>query len=135
LRLQALCRNLLYRQYREPTLPPWNLEPGELLRGGVERLLTAMRSQRPPAVRQFFGRVNQHTRWELNGLARRLDERPIVCPIDEQAVAEPSLSCGSSLTPNHRCVPQSIDGLLDDEREVFGLVRVQGLTHAAMRPK
>jgi len=129
-RLQALCRNLLYRQYRRLTLPPLNLEPDELLSSVVERLLKAMRSQRPPTVRQFFGLVNQHMRWELNDLARRLDERPVICPLDEEAVRAPSLSSASSLTPNHRRVLQAIEGLPDDEREVFGLVRVQGLTHA-----
>jgi RNA polymerase sigma-70 factor (ECF subfamily) len=130
LRLQALCRNLLYRQYRRLTLAPLNLEPDELLSAVVERLLKAMRSQRPPTVRQFFGLVNQHMRWELNDLARRLDERPVCVPIDEAAVPAP-LSAASSMTmtPNHRRVLEAIDSLPDDEREVFGLVRVQGLTH------
>lgn len=129
-RLHALCRNLLYRQYRRLTLPPLNLEPDELLSAVVERLLKAMRSQRPPTVRRFFGLVNQHMRWELNDLARRLDEYPAAQRIDEEAVRAPSLSSASSLTPNHRRVLEAIDKLPDDEREVFGLVRVQGLTHA-----
>ena len=129
-RLHALCRNLLYRQYRRLTLPPLNLEPDELLGAVVERLLKAMRSQRPPTVRRFFGLVNQHMRWELNDLARRLDEHPAALRIDEEAVRAPSLSSASSLTPNHRRVLEVIDNLPDDEREVFGLVRVQGLTHA-----
>ena len=129
-RLHALCRNLLYRQYRRLTLPPLNLEPDELLSAVVERLLKAMRSQRPPTVRQFFGLVNQHMRWELNDLARRLDEHPAALRIDEEAVRAPSsLSDASTLTPTHRRVLQVIDNLPDDEREVFGLVRVQGLTH------
>ena len=67
-------------------------------------------------------------RWELNDLARRLDERPAELPLDEQAVGA-SLSSASALTPNHRRVLEAIDHLPDDEREVFGLVRVQGLTH------
>jgi RNA polymerase sigma-70 factor (ECF subfamily) len=29
---------------------------------------------RPTNVRQFFALANQHLRWELNDLARRLDE-------------------------------------------------------------
>jgi RNA polymerase sigma-70 factor (ECF subfamily) len=69
-------------------------------------------------------------RWELNDLARRLDEHPAALRIDEEAVRAPSLSSTSSLTPSHRGVLQAIDDLPDDEREVFGLVRVQGLTHA-----
>ena len=128
-RLHALCRNLLYRQYRRLTLPPLNLEPDELLGAVVERLLKAMRSQRPPTVRRFFGLVNQHMRWELNDLARRLDEHPAAVRIDEEAVRAPSLSSASSMTPTHRRVLEVIDKLPEDEREVFGLVRVQGLTH------
>jgi RNA polymerase sigma factor (sigma-70 family) len=128
-RLHALCRNLLYRKYRRLTLPPLNLEPDELLSSVVERLLKAMRSQRPPTVRQFFGMVNQHMRWELNDLCRRLDEKPVALQLDEVAVSAP-LSSASTLTPKHRRLLEAIDNLPEDEREVFGLVRVQGLTHA-----
>ena len=127
-RLQVLCGSLLYRQYRRLTQPPLNLERDELLSAVVERLLKAMRSQRPPTVRQFFGLVNQHMRWELNDLARRLDERPVAVQIDEQAVPSPP-SSESILTPNHRRVLEAIENLPEEEREVFELVRVQGLTH------
>jgi RNA polymerase sigma-70 factor (ECF subfamily) len=126
-RLQVLCGNLLYRQYRRLTQPPLNLERDELLSAVVERLLKAMRSQRPPTVRQFFGLVNQHIRWELNDLARRLDERPAAVRIDEQAVPSPP-SSESVLTSNHRQVLEAIEHLPEEEREVFELVRVQGLT-------
>jgi RNA polymerase sigma-70 factor (ECF subfamily) len=34
------------------------------------------------------------------------------------------------LTPNARRIFQAIDQLPDEEREVFGLLRFQGLTHA-----
>lgn len=132
-RLQLLCGNLLYRQYRRLTLPPLNLQRDELLSAVVERLLKAMRSQRPPSVRQFFGLVNQHMRWELNDLARRLDKEPIAVQIDEGAVPAPASAASlslSHLTPRHRRVLEAIDRLPDEEREVFGLVRVQGLTQA-----
>src|SRR5215471_7954827 len=75
-RLQLLCASLLYRNYRRLTLPPLNLQPDEVLSAVVERLLKALRSVRPQTVRQFFTLVNQHMRWELNDLARRLDEQP-----------------------------------------------------------
>ena len=71
-RLHILCGTLLYRRYRRLTLPPLNLQPDELLDAVVERLLKAMRTVRPQTVRQFFALVNQHIRWELNDLARRL---------------------------------------------------------------
>jgi RNA polymerase sigma-70 factor (ECF subfamily) len=47
-----------------------------VLDAGVERLLKALREVRPETVGQFFALANQHMRWELNGLACRLDEQP-----------------------------------------------------------
>jgi RNA polymerase sigma-70 factor (ECF subfamily) len=128
-RLQLLCSNLLYRKYRRLTLPPLNLHPDEMLSAVVERLLKAMRSVRPETVRQFFALVNQHMRWELNDLARRLDEQPGVDRLDERQVQAPS-SSGSVLTPNGRRVLEAIDRLPEQEREVFDLLRIQGMTQA-----
>jgi RNA polymerase sigma-70 factor (ECF subfamily) len=126
-RLQLLCGNLLYRQYRRLTLPPLNLQPDELLDAVVERLLKALRTVRPQTVRQFFALVNQHMRWELNDLARRLDEQPAVVELREDLAPAPA-STGSVLSPDGRRMLEAIDQLPDDEREVFSLVRVQGLT-------
>jgi RNA polymerase sigma-70 factor (ECF subfamily) len=126
-RLHLLCANLLYRSYRRLTLPPLNLQPDELLDAVVERLLKAMRSVRPQTVRQFFALVNQHMRWELNDLARHLDEQPTLVELDEARVAA-APSSGSVLTANGRRMLQAIDLLPEDEREVFELLRFQGLT-------
>jgi RNA polymerase sigma-70 factor (ECF subfamily) len=125
-RLHLLCSNLLYRQYRRLTLPPMNLQPKELLGAVVERLLKTMRTVRPQTVRQFFALVNQHMRWELNDLARRLDEQPVCIEAKEGLVPEPP-STGSVLSAAGRRMLQAIDSLPEEEREVFGLVRIQGL--------
>ncbi|HEV3259156.1 MAG TPA: sigma-70 family RNA polymerase sigma factor [Gemmataceae bacterium] len=126
-RLHMLCANLLYRSYRRLTLPPLNVQPEELLGAVVERLLKAMRSVRPQTVRQFFALVNQHMRWELNDLARRLDEQPSLVSLDSEKLAAPS-SSGCVLTPNGRRMLQAIEQLPENEREVFELVRIQALT-------
>ena len=126
-RLQLLCTNLLYRRYRRLTLPPVNLQPEEMLDAVVERLLKAMRSVRPQTVRQFFGLANQHMRWELNDVARRLDEQPTAVEVREGMVSAPA-SSGSVLTPDGRRMLKAIDDLPEDERDVFGLVHIQGLT-------
>jgi len=126
-RLQLLCTNLLYRKYRRLTLPPVNLQPEEMLNALVERLLRAMRSVRPQTVRQFFALVNQHMRWELNDVARRLDEQPTFVELREDMV--PALaSSGFVLTSDGRRMLKAIDDLPEDEQEVFGLVHIQGLT-------
>src|SRR5215510_323400 len=127
-RLQLLCTSLLFRNYRRLTLPPVNLQPEEMLDAVVERLLQAMRSVRPRTVRQFFALVNQHMRWELNDVARRLDEQPTAVAVREDLVPAPPASSGSVLTPDGRRMLEAIDDLPEDEREVFGLLHVQGLT-------
>jgi RNA polymerase sigma-70 factor (ECF subfamily) len=126
-RLHLLCATLLYRSYPRLTQPPLNLQVDELLGAVAERLLKALREIRPQTVRQFFALANQHMRWELNDLARRLDEGPPAVGLQEDLVPAPS-SSGSGLTPNGRRILEAIDTLPEDEREVFGLVRIQGIT-------
>jgi RNA polymerase sigma-70 factor (ECF subfamily) len=126
-RLQMLCGKLLYREYRRLTLPPLNMQPDELLSAVVERLLKAMHSGRPRTVRGFFALVNQHMRWELNDLARRLDEQPAAVELDEGRVPAPPGS-GSVLTPDGRRMLEAIDRLPEEEGEAFSLVRIQALT-------
>ena len=104
-----------------------NLETAEMLGGVVEGLLKAMRSVRPQTVRQFFALANQHMRWQLNDLARRLDERPAAVELREGLVPGPANS-ESGITPDGRRMLEAIDNLPEDEREVFGLVRLQELT-------
>ena len=129
-RLRLLCASLLYRSYPRLTRPPVNVETDELLGGVVAALLTALRATRPPTVRQFFGLACQHMRWQLNDLARRLDERPAAAALPEAGVAAPPESTGSGLTPDSRRMLAAIAGLPEDEREVFDLIRIQGLTRA-----
>ncbi len=128
-RLQLLCGNLLHRKYRRLTLPPLNLQTDEMVSAVVERLLKAMRSVRPQTVRQFFALVNQHMRWELNDLARRLDEQSIAVELREGLVPAPA-SSESMLTPDGHRMLEAIDKLPEEQREVFDLVRIQGLTQA-----
>jgi RNA polymerase sigma factor (sigma-70 family) len=126
-RLHLLCATLLYRSYPRLTQPPLDLQADELLGAVAERLLKAMREVHPQTVRQFFALANQHMRWELNDLARRLDEQPSVVELREGSVPAPD-SSGSGLTPNGRRMLEAIENLPEDEREVFGLVRVQGMS-------
>jgi RNA polymerase sigma factor (sigma-70 family) len=127
-RLRVLCENILYHKYRRLTLPPLNLQTDELLGAVVERLLKAMRTVRPQTVRQFFALVNQHMRWELNDLARRLDKQVVQVELHEHMIPAPA-SSGSVLTPDGCRMLEAIDRLPEDEREAFGLVRVQGMTY------
>ena len=128
-RLHELCAALLHRSYPRLTRPPLNLQADELLGAVVERLLKALREVRPGTVREFFALANQHLRWELNDLARRLDEQPPAVELREGLVPAPAGS-SSVLAPAGRRILEAIDGLPVDEREVFDLVRIQGLTQA-----
>jgi RNA polymerase sigma-70 factor (ECF subfamily) len=126
-RLHLLCASLLYRSYPRLTQPPMSVQADELLGAIAERLLKALREARPRTVRQLFALANQHMRWELNDLARRLDDQPVAVELCEGIVPSPA-SSGSGLTPDGRRMLQTIAELPDDEREAFDLVRVQGLT-------
>jgi RNA polymerase sigma-70 factor (ECF subfamily) len=127
-RLHLLCRALLVRSYPRLARPPHSLQSEEMLSAVVERLLRAMREIRPANVRQFFALANQHMRWELNDLARRLDERTPARELQEAFVPAPEASV-SQLTPNALRILKAIESLPEEEREVFSLVRVQGMTH------
>jgi RNA polymerase sigma-70 factor (ECF subfamily) len=129
-RLRLLCATFLYKSYPRLTRPPVNLETDELLGGVVAGLLTALRATRPPTVRQFFALANQHMRWQLNDLARRLDQRPAAAALAESGVAAPPASTASGLSPDGRRMLGAIEGLPQEQREVFDLVGIQGLTHA-----
>jgi RNA polymerase sigma factor (sigma-70 family) len=129
-RLQLLCGALLHRSYPRLTRPPLNLETEEMLGAVVERLMKALRGVRPQTVRQFFALANQHMRWELNDLARRLDEQAAAVELRDSLVPAPQESSASQLSPNTRRMLQAIEGLPEEEREVFGLIRIQGMTQA-----
>jgi RNA polymerase sigma-70 factor (ECF subfamily) len=129
-RLSLLCARLLQRSYPRLTQPPVNLETDELLNGVVAGLLTALRTVRPQTVRQFFALANQHMRWQLNDLARILDERPPAATLAESGVAAPPGSGDSCLSQDARRMLRAIEGLPEGEREVFELIRIQGLTYA-----
>jgi RNA polymerase sigma-70 factor (ECF subfamily) len=126
-RLQLLCATLLHRSYSRLTRTPLNLQTDELLGAVVERLLKAMREVRPQSVRQFFGLATQHIRWELNDLARRLDEQAAVPLLHDELAPAPDNS-ESELSPNARRMLAAIEELPSEEREVFDLVRIQGMS-------
>jgi RNA polymerase sigma factor (sigma-70 family) len=128
-RMRLLCANLLHRSYPRLTRPPLNLQTDDLLAAVVERLLKAMRQARPRTVREFFALSNQHIRWELNDLARRLDAQLGAVELREDLVVA-AQSSGSALGPDGRRMLQAIEDLPEDEREIFGLVRIQGLTQS-----
>src|SRR4051812_44578980 len=126
-RLHQLCATLLHRDYPRLTLPPMNLQSDEMLGAVVERLLKALRETRPATVRQFFALASQHMRWELNDLARRLDQQPRAVELLDGLVPDVP-SSGSGLGRAGCRILAAIDGLPADEREAFDLVRIQGMT-------
>ncbi len=128
-RLHQLCGTLLYRSYPRLTRPPLNLQADEMLGAVVERLLKALREARPASARQFFALACQHMRWELNDMARRLDEQPAAVELRDESVPAPA-SSDSGLTPDGRRILAAIDQLTEGEREAFDLVRIQGMSQS-----
>jgi RNA polymerase sigma factor (sigma-70 family) len=128
-RLHQLCSAMLYRSYPRLTQPPLNLQSDEMLSAVVERLLKAMRKARPGNVRQFFALACQHMRWELNDLARRLDEQPPAAHLSDDVAPSPP-SSSSGIGTNGRRILDAIGSLPELEREAFDLVKVQGMSAA-----
>jgi len=128
-RLYQLCATLLYKSYPRLTRPPVNLQADELLGAVVERLIKAPRAARPATARQFFALAGQHMRWELNDLARRLDQQPAPEALPEDSLPAPA-SSDTGLTPDGRRILAAIDSLPEGEREAFDLVRIQGMSQA-----
>jgi RNA polymerase sigma-70 factor (ECF subfamily) len=126
-RLHQLCANFLHSSYPRLARPPLNLQGDELLGAVVERLLKALREARPATVRQFMALACQHLRWELNDLARRLDIQPTVNAMTEDTVPA-AASSDSGFTPDGRRMLEAIGSLPEGEREVFDLVRIQGMS-------
>ena len=126
-RLRLLCSALLHKSYPRLTQGPVNLEDDELLSALVERLLKSLGRARPQNVRQFFALANQHMRWELNDVARRLDTGAYDQELVEGLAFAPE-SSGARISLNARRMLEAIEKLPDDEREVFSLVRIQGMT-------
>ena len=128
-RLRLVCASVLNRSYPRLARPPLNLETDELLNGVVAGLITALRKVQPRTVRQFFGLANQHMRWQLNDLARLLDKRPGLVAFSESGVLAPPESNESCLSQDARRMLMAIENLPPEEREVFELVRIQGLSN------
>src|SRR5262249_43100881 len=112
-RLHLLCATMLYRSYPRLAQPPLNVQADELLGAVAERLLKALREARPRTVRQLFALANQHMRWELNDLARRLDEQPAVGELREGLASAPASSV-SGLSPDGIRMLRAIDELPED---------------------
>jgi RNA polymerase sigma factor (sigma-70 family) len=127
-RLHVLCSSMLHRSYPRLLRSPGGVEPEDVLSAVVARLIQALRSIRPGNVRQFFALANKHMRWELNELARRLDQQPPVEAAADSGFRAPA-SSGSGLSPDSHRMLAAIEALPEDEREAFSLVRIQGLSN------
>jgi RNA polymerase sigma-70 factor (ECF subfamily) len=124
---------------RTPLTAAAPLVAGALLgwRAACVRLATPVQAEDQPAasaeldrtVRPGFALANQHRRWELDDLARRLDSQLAAVELCEGLVPAPASSV-SRLSPDGRRMLRVIDVLPQDEREVFDLVRSQGMTQA-----
>jgi RNA polymerase sigma factor (sigma-70 family) len=127
-RLHLLCTSLLHRSYSRLTRAPLNLQSEEILSNVVERMMKAMKVVRPGTVRGFFALANKHMRWELNDLARKCDKEVRAEELRESVLGKPPESNPSKVSPNTLRILEAIENLPEDEREVFSLVRVQGMT-------
>ena len=80
-------------------------------------------------MRQVFALANQHMRWELNDMARRLDDWLAAAELHEGLVPSPAGSA-SGLSPDGLRMLRAIGDLTEEKREVFDQVRIQRITQA-----
>src|SRR5262249_28622255 len=123
-RLRLLCAGFLHKSYPRLTRPPVNLEADELLGGVVAGLLMALRTTRPPAGAGFSPRRTRTPAGQRGPRARHLEERPAAAAMAESGVAASPSSTASGLSPDGRHMLEVIEGLPEDEREVFDLARL-----------
>jgi RNA polymerase sigma factor (sigma-70 family) len=95
----------------------------------VEWLLQALRQALPATARQFLALAGQPRRWELNDLARRLDEQPEALELRDETVPAPA-SSDTGLTPDCRRILEAIERLTEGEREASDPARIEGLSQA-----
>jgi RNA polymerase sigma-70 factor (ECF subfamily) len=107
-RLRLLCATFLHKSYPRLTRPHVNLETDELLGGVAGGLIKALQTARHTTVRRFFALANQHLRWQLNDLARRLDQQPAAAN-----VATVGTSRGSSCSTRGRAAAPPCRGKYD----------------------
>ena len=74
--------------------------------------------------------VNQHIRWELNDLARRLDEQPAAAALRDDLVPSPATS-GSGLSADGLRMLRGIEALPDDVMLTLELIVAILLGHEA----
>ena len=131
-RLHMLCSAMLHKKYPRLTKPPMNLQSEEMLSNVVERMMKALKEVRPGTVRHFFLLANQHMRWELNDLARKLDDQTRAVELRESLVevSGQASQLTSQVSPNTARMMEAIESLPGEEKETFCLVRVQGMTQA-----
>jgi RNA polymerase sigma-70 factor (ECF subfamily) len=62
----------------------------DVLDARADRLLKGLHEARPWTVRLLLAVANQHIRWELNDLARRLDNQRALAPMREGLAPSPA---------------------------------------------
>jgi RNA polymerase sigma factor (sigma-70 family) len=129
-RLGLLCKSLLIRDYPRLAKGPLNLRPEELLSAVVERLMKAMHSVRPVHFRQFFALAVKHIRWELNEQVRTLHNRDYEL-LESDAIAQTPMETSERPSPVTRRILKAINGLSPNDREVFEMIRIQGMTQTS----
>ncbi len=126
-RIQQLCEVMLFRSYPRLRRAPMNLDTDDVLSVVVERLIKALREARPKTVREFYALANQHMRWELNDLVRRLDRHVQLLEAADEIVQAPS-NDDSPISLTAQRMLAAIEGLPADLRETFSLVRMHGVS-------
>jgi RNA polymerase sigma-70 factor (ECF subfamily) len=95
----------------------------------AKRLLPALRQALPATAWQFLALAGPPRRWQLNDLARRLEEQPEALELRDESVPA-SASGDTGLTPDRRPILEALDRLPEGACQASDRVRTQGRSQA-----
>ena len=101
-------------------------ETDDVFQKALVRLHRALADIRPPTVKEFFGLAARQVRWVLHDLVREIAQAKVVTFTDRL----PDVPVDSDDLQEWTEFHEQIDGLPDDDREMFDLLLYQGVTQA-----
>lgn len=126
-RLLARCRSMVYKELPKPhPLITANAVLAEV----YMRLATAMQNDKvqPTTARAFFGLAARHIRWQILDMVGKPTPQPVDAEFFDALPDGMGVSTAVEEREKWRLLCAVVDALPDDERDVFDLLWIEGLS-------
>ena len=126
-RLLVQCRRIVGQMLSRPN--PLITE-NAVLAEAHHRLRKAMESEkvRPTTAREFFGLAARNVRWQVQDMLRKRSEQKIDNDVLAQFSDDDSLTDSAEEKEKWDLLWAAVDNFSEDEREVFDLIWINGLS-------